>query len=61
MKTPSSILNWRMPQTEEPVCYSLWGPKESDTTELLSRHRGPATNLPQILSDHTVLAPIESG
>ena len=48
MKTPFSILDWRMPQTEEPVCYSPWGPKESDITELLSMHGGPATNLPQI-------------
>ena len=29
----SSILAWRIPWTEEPVGYSPWGHKESDTTE----------------------------
>ena len=31
--THSRILPWRIPQTEEPVGYSLWGHKESNPTE----------------------------
>ena len=34
--THSSILAWRIPQTEEPVGYSPRGLKESDTTEPLA-------------------------
>ena len=30
MATHSSILAWRIPWTEEPGEYSLWGLKESD-------------------------------
>ena len=33
MATHSSILAWRIPWTEEPGGYSLWGHKESDMTE----------------------------
>ena len=33
METHSSILAWRIPWTEELVCYSPWGCKELDTTE----------------------------
>ena len=33
MATPSSILAWKIPRTEESVGYSPWGCKESDTTE----------------------------
>ena len=33
MATHSSILSWRIPQTEEPGGYSPWGHKESDMTE----------------------------
>ena len=33
MATGSSILAWRIPWTEEPGSYSLWGRKESDMTE----------------------------
>ena len=33
MAIHSSILAWRIPWTESLVGYSLWGPKESDTTE----------------------------
>ena len=34
MATLSSILAWNIPCTEEPGgLYSLWGNKESDTTE----------------------------
>ena len=33
MTTHSSILAWRMLWTEEPVGYSPWGHKESDTTQ----------------------------
>ena len=35
MATHSSILDWRIPWTEEPGGYSPWGRKESDTTEWL--------------------------
>ena len=35
MATHSSILAWKIPWTEEPVGYSPWGRKESDTTERL--------------------------
>ena len=31
MATHSRILAWQMPWTEEPVGYSPWGCKESDT------------------------------
>ena len=31
--THSSILAWKIPWTEEPVGYSPWGFKESDTAE----------------------------
>ena len=34
MASHSSILAWEIPWTEEPVGYSLWGCKESDTTEV---------------------------
>ena len=32
MATHSSILAWRIPWTEEPVGYSPWSRKESDTS-----------------------------
>ena len=32
MATHSSVLAWEIPWREEPVGYSLWGHKESDTT-----------------------------
>ena len=35
MATPSSILAWKIPWTEEPVGYSPWGRKELDMTEQL--------------------------
>ena len=35
METHSRILAWKIPWTEEPAGYSLWGHKESDTTERL--------------------------
>ena len=38
MATHSSILAGRIPWTEEPVGYSPWGHKESDTTEKLTLH-----------------------
>ena len=34
MATHSSILAWRIPGTEEPVGYRLWGHTESDTTDV---------------------------
>ena len=33
MATHSSILAWKIPWTEEPVGYSPWGHKKSNTTE----------------------------
>ena len=30
----SSILAWRIPGTEEPAGYHLWGHTESDTTDV---------------------------
>ena len=41
MATYSSILDWRIPWTEEPgdrKAYSPWGHKESDTPEKLALH-----------------------
>ena len=35
MAPHSSTLAWKIPWTEEPVGYSPWGRKESDTTERL--------------------------
>ena len=35
MATHSSILAWKIPWMEDPVGYSPWGRKESDTTEQL--------------------------
>ena len=40
MATHSSILAWKIPWTEEPVGYSPWGHKKSDTTERLHFHFG---------------------
>jgi len=37
MATHSRILAWRIPWMEKPGGYSLWGPKESDTTEWLTQ------------------------
>ena len=36
MATHSSILDWKIPWTEEPKGYSPWDCKESDTTEQLT-------------------------
>ena len=38
--TPSSILAWRIPWTEEPGGYSPWGLKEPETTEATWRACG---------------------
>ena len=39
MAAHSSILVWRIPQTEEPCgLYSAWGRKGSDTTEQVPLH-----------------------
>ena len=35
MATHSSILFWKIPQTEQPMGYSPWGLKELDVTERL--------------------------
>ena len=36
MAIHSSILAWKIPWIEEPVGYSPWGRKESDTTQQLN-------------------------
>ena len=38
MATPSSILAWRIPWTEEPCEPQSTGSQESDVTEQLSHH-----------------------
>ena len=38
MATHSSTFAWKIPWTEEPVGYSPWGHKASDTTERLHFH-----------------------
>ena len=38
MATHSSTLAWKIPWMESPVSYSLWGHKESDTTDQLHFH-----------------------
>ena len=38
MAIQSSTLAWKSPWTEEPSGYSLWGPKESDTTQQACPH-----------------------
>ena len=45
MTTHSSILAGKIPRTEERASCSLWGRKESDTTELLSMHTLPAVTM----------------
>ena len=47
MATPSIILAWKIPWTEEPVDYSPRGHKESDMTEQLCIHRCVITFLPK--------------
>ena len=37
MAIHSSTIAWKIPRTEKPVGYSLWGRKESDTTERLNK------------------------
>ena len=39
MATPSSILAWRIPGTEEPDTHSPWGHKELDMPEHSRAHR----------------------
>ena len=41
MAAHSSILVWRIPQTEEPGGFGPWDHRESDTTEWLSTHTWP--------------------
>ena len=47
MATHSSILAWRIPWTQEPSSYSLWGLRESDTTKglTLSLSAGPGLDI----------------
>ena len=42
METRCSVLAWRIPWTEEPGGYSLWGLKESGATERAHTHLGSA-------------------
>ena len=58
--TPSSILAWEIPWTEEPGVYSPWGRKESDTTERLNTsggiskgHRNQLQELPVVKAQTT--------
>ena len=53
--TPSSILAWEIPWTEEPGVYSPWGRRESNMTERLSTsggiskgHRNQLQELPAV-------------
>ena len=46
MATHSSILAWRIPQTEEPRRLSPRGPKESDTTDHARSHWASASAIP---------------
>ena len=39
MATPSSILAWGTPWTEESAGYSPWGRREADMTERLSNNK----------------------
>ena len=44
MATHSGTLAWKIPWMEKPVGYSLWGRKESDTTEQLHFTRASFNN-----------------
>ena len=44
MATHSGTLVWKIPWMEKPVGYSLWGRKESDTTEQLHFTRASFNN-----------------
>ena len=39
MAIHSSILDWKIPWTEEPGGYSLWGHKEFDTSEVTEKNK----------------------
>ena len=52
MATYSSILACRIPRTEEPGGYGLWGCKESDTNEHLSTDPDTPSNIWNRLSNH---------
>ena len=45
MATHSNILAWRISWAEEPVSYSPWGHKESDTTEWLTHVHKDSTKI----------------
>ena len=54
MATCSSILAWRIPQTEESGrLYSPWGHRESDSTEQLTHTQGHIINMSLILGHTT--------
>ena len=44
LATHSGILAWEIPWTEDLVCYSPWGHKESDTVEQLT-HNGASRRM----------------
>ena len=55
MATQFSIPAWEIPGTEEPVSFSPWGRKESDTTEQLNNKNNnlsAAYPLLQTVGDH---------
>ena len=60
METHSSILAWKIPWTEEPVGYSPWSRKESDTTEQLhflsfycKKHQPRVHAIASLISKHS--------
>ena len=57
MATHSSILAWKIPWTEEPTGYSLWGHKESDTMGQNSQQRAEA-GLGNYVSTHPTPTPV---
>ena len=50
MATHSSIFAWKIPWTEVPVDYRLWGHKESDTTERAHTNTHTGTQRLKMLS-----------
>ena len=58
MRIHSSSLAWRIPWTEEPVDYSPWGRRESDTTEYIQTvlKRTPPS-IPRTFPSSQILGP----
>ena len=60
MATHSRILAWRIPWAEEPGGLQLWGHKESDTTDFLSKSVVKHFHFPCEKSN-TFIFPVRSG